>query len=176
MHFVVLQSCSTLCDPMKCSTPGFLILHYLLEFAQTQVHWAGDAIQPSHPLSPLSSSIHQSFPVSGSFPMSQLFESGGQSTGALASASVLPINIQDWFPLGLTGRGEREKEARHTESCRMTLQPWISHRHSGLQQTLVLRGRGGLGRTGWLGAGPGGAGGHSVNMGVGLDLQDCSPG
>ena len=45
----------------------------------------------------------QSFPASGSFPMSQLFASGGQSIGASASASVLPMNIQDWFPLGLTG-------------------------------------------------------------------------
>ena len=45
----------------------------------------------------------QSFPASGSFSMSQLFESGGQSIGASASASVLPMNIQDWFPLGLTG-------------------------------------------------------------------------
>ena len=45
----------------------------------------------------------QSFPASGSFPMSQLFASGGQSIGASASASVLPINIQDWFPLGWTG-------------------------------------------------------------------------
>ena len=45
----------------------------------------------------------QSFPASGSFPMSQCFTSGGQSIGVSASASVLPINIQDWFPLGLTG-------------------------------------------------------------------------
>ena len=45
----------------------------------------------------------QSFPASGSFLMSQLFTSGGQSIGASASASVLPMNIQDWFPLGLTG-------------------------------------------------------------------------
>ena len=45
----------------------------------------------------------QSFPASGSFPMSQFFESGGQSIGPLASASVLPVNIQDWFSLGLTG-------------------------------------------------------------------------
>ena len=44
----------------------------------------------------------QSFPASGSFPMSQFFTSGGQSTGTSASASVLPMNIQDWFPLGLT--------------------------------------------------------------------------
>ena len=49
------------------------------------------------------SSHHQSFPASGSFPMSQLFASGGQSIGAPASASVLPMNIQGWFPLGLTG-------------------------------------------------------------------------
>ena len=48
-------------------------------------------------------SCPQSFPASGSFPMSQLFTSGGQSIGASASTSVLPMNIQDWFPLGLTG-------------------------------------------------------------------------
>ena len=49
------------------------------------------------------SSCFQSFPASGSFQMSQLFASGGQSTGVSASASVLPMNIQDWFPLGWTG-------------------------------------------------------------------------
>ena len=49
------------------------------------------------------SSCPQSFPASGSFPMSQLFASGGQSIGASASAPVLPMNIQGWFPLGLTG-------------------------------------------------------------------------
>ena len=46
----VTKSCLTLCDPMDCSTPGFPVLHYPLEFAQTHVHWVGDAIQPSHPL------------------------------------------------------------------------------------------------------------------------------
>ena len=56
VHFVV-QSLSRvwLCDPMDCSSPGFPVLHHLLEFAQTQVHWVGDAIQPSHLLLPLSS-------------------------------------------------------------------------------------------------------------------------
>ena len=49
------------------------------------------------------SSCPQSFPASGSFPMSWLFSSGGQITGASASASVLSMNIQGWFPLGLTG-------------------------------------------------------------------------
>ena len=49
------------------------------------------------------SSCLQSFPASGSFPMSQFFTSGGQSIGVSASTSVLPVNIQDWFPLGWTG-------------------------------------------------------------------------
>ena len=56
----------------------------------------------SSSVSPFSSCL-QSFPASGSFLMSQLFTSGGQSIGASASASVLPKNIQDWFPLGFTG-------------------------------------------------------------------------
>ena len=66
------------------------------------LNWVGDAIQPSHPLSsPLF--CLQSFPASGSFQMSQFFPSGGQRIVVSASASVLPINIQDWFPLGQTG-------------------------------------------------------------------------
>ena len=56
----------------------------------------------SSSVTPFSSCL-QSFPASGSFPMSQLFVSGGQSIGVLASASVFPMRIQDWFPLGLTG-------------------------------------------------------------------------
>ena len=95
------QSCPTLWD---YSTPGFPVHQQLLELTQTHVHRVGDAIQPSHPLSViLFSSCLQSFPASGSFPMSEFFPSGGQSIGTSASASVLPMNIQDWFPLGLTG-------------------------------------------------------------------------
>ena len=98
----VVQLCLTLCDPMDCSMPGFPVLHCLLELAQTHVHWVSDAIQLSHRLlspSPPAFNLarHQSFPVS------QFFASGGQSTGVSASASVLPMNIQDWFPLGWTG-------------------------------------------------------------------------
>ena len=48
----VTKLCLTLCKPMDCGTPGFPVLHYLLEFAQTHVHWVGDAIQSSHPLPP----------------------------------------------------------------------------------------------------------------------------
>ena len=47
----IAQSCPVLCDPMDCSTPGFPVLHHLLEFAQIHVHWVSDTIQPSHPLS-----------------------------------------------------------------------------------------------------------------------------
>ena len=64
-----------------------------------------ELMMPSNHLSlwcPLSSRL-QSFPASGSFPMSWVFPSGGQSTAASDSASVLPMNIQGWFPLGLTG-------------------------------------------------------------------------
>ena len=62
--------------------------------------WCHPTISPS--VVPFSSR-HQSFPASGSFPMSQFFAWGGPSIGVSASASVLPMNIQDWFPLGLTG-------------------------------------------------------------------------
>ena len=48
----VTQSCLTLCDPVDCSTPGLPVHHQLPEFTETRVHWVGDAIQPSHPLSP----------------------------------------------------------------------------------------------------------------------------
>ena len=98
--YSISQFCPTLCNPMDCSTPGFSVLHQLLEFVQTHVHWISDAIQPSHPLLPPFPCL-QSFPASESFPMSRLFASGSQITGA--SASILPMNIQSWFPLVLTG-------------------------------------------------------------------------
>ena len=101
--FVVkLLSCIWLCDLMDCSMPGFPSLHYLPEFAQTHVHWVSDAIQPSHCLSSPSPNL-QSLPASGSFQISQLFSSGGQSIGASASTTVLPKDSQGWFPVGWIG-------------------------------------------------------------------------
>ena len=98
----VAQSCPTLCDPMNCSTSGLPVHHQLLEITQTHVYWVGDAMQPSHPLSSAfppdpNPSQHQSFP------MSQLFAWGGQSTGVSALASVLPKNTRGWSPLRWTG-------------------------------------------------------------------------
>ena len=93
----VTKSCLTLCDPKVCSTPGFPVRHYLPKFAQTHVHWVSDAIQPSHPLSPPSPPALCLFQDQGLLQWIGLFQS------IRASASVLPMNIQGWFPLGLTG-------------------------------------------------------------------------
>ena len=100
----VAQSCSTPCNHMDCSTPGFPVHHQLPELTYPK---SCPLRQWCHPTTssyviPFSSHL-QSFPASGAFPMSQFFPSGGQSIGISASASVLPMNIQDWFPLGLTG-------------------------------------------------------------------------
>ena len=85
---------------MDCSSPGFPALHYLSEFAETHVHWFGNAIQRSRSLSPPSPpALSLSQYLSQSFPVSRLVESGGQSIGASASAWVLPVNTQGWFPL-----------------------------------------------------------------------------
>ena len=98
----VTQSCLTFCDPMYSSTPGFPVHYQLLKLVQTHVYKVSDVIQPPHPLSspsPLAFSLSQPL---GSFTMSW-FLSGGQTFGASASASVLPMNIQDWCPSWLTG-------------------------------------------------------------------------
>ena len=99
----VTKSCATLWDTMDCSIPGFSVLYNLPEFAQTHVplsQWCHPTISSS--VIPFSTYL-QSCPASGSFLMSQPFTSGGQSIRASASVSVLPMNIQDWFPSGLTG-------------------------------------------------------------------------
>ena len=98
----VTQSCPTLCNHMDGSTRHFPVHHQPPELTLTPVHWVGDAKQPSHPVIPYSSHL-QSFPASGSLQMSQFFASSGQSIQVSASTSVLPMNIQDWFPLGRTG-------------------------------------------------------------------------
>ena len=83
--FVHLLRFVWICDPMDCCTPGFLVLHYLLEFAQTHVHWVGDTMQTSHPLTP---------PFPPAFNLSQrqsLFQWTGSSHQA---AKVLELQLQ----------------------------------------------------------------------------------
>ena len=95
----ITNSCLTLCDPMDCSMPGFPVLHYLLELAQTQVHWGGNVIQPSHlPLPPSSPTFNLSQHQNLFQWVGSLHQVSGQSIGAPTSASVLPMNIQGWFP------------------------------------------------------------------------------
>jgi len=97
----VAQSCLTLCDPMNHSTPGLLSITNAQSPSKPM---SIVLVMPSdHPSSVIPISCPQSFPASGSFQMSQLFTSGGQSTGVSASTSVLPMNTQDWSPLGWTG-------------------------------------------------------------------------
>ena len=104
----VTQSCPTLCDSMDCTTPGLPVYHQLLEFTQTHIHWVSDAIQPPHPLlspSPptFNLSQHQGLFKWVTQRTDWLWPSGGQSIGVSASMPVLPMNTQDWSPLGWTG-------------------------------------------------------------------------
>ena len=97
----VARSCLTLCDPvgykharLLCPPPAPGVYSNLCPLSW----WCHTNISSSV----IPFSCLQSFPVSGPFPMSQFFVSGGQSIGVSASASVLPMNIQAWFPLGWT--------------------------------------------------------------------------
>ena len=92
--------CLTFYHPLHCSMPGFPVLHHhrsLLKLMSVESGMLSNHLILCHPFS----SCPQSFPASGSFPMSWLFTSGGQRFGA--SASVLPVNIRGWFLLGLAG-------------------------------------------------------------------------
>ena len=97
----VAKSCLTLCNPMDCGTPGFPVFQDLPEFAQTQGHWVSDAIQPAHPRSPL-------LLLPSVLPSIRVFSNESalnQVTKVLElqlQLSVLPMNIQGWFPLGWT--------------------------------------------------------------------------
>ena len=103
----VAKSCPALCNHMNCTMPGFPVLHYLPELAQTHVHWVGDSIQPSPLLVIPFSSCLQSFPASGYFPVSWFFASGGQSISLSISLSreysgLISFRI-DWFDLAVQG-------------------------------------------------------------------------
>ena len=126
----VAQLCLTLCDPMDCSTPGFRVHHQLLELTQTHVHRVHPTISSS--VIPFSSHL-QSFLASESFQMSQLIATGGQSIRVSTSASVLPMNIQNWFPLGWTGWISLQSKGLSGVFSNMTVQ---KHQFFGAQLSL----------------------------------------
>jgi len=100
----VAQLCLTLCDPMNCSTSGLPVHHQLPESTKPMSCPLSRLCHPTISSSVIPfSSCPQSLPASVSFQMNQLFASGGQSIGVTASTSVLPMNTQDWSPLGWTG-------------------------------------------------------------------------
>ena len=91
----VAKSCPTLCNLMDCNMPGFPVLHHLKEFTQTH---AIESVMPNHLIL-----CHPLLPLPAVFPSTRVFSSGGQSIGVSSSAAVLPMIIQGWFPLRLTG-------------------------------------------------------------------------
>ena len=121
----VTQSCLILCDPMDCSMPDFPIHHQLPEFTQTHVPWVSN---PSISSSVIPFSCLQSFPASGSFQMSQLFVSGGQSIGSF-SFNISPANEYsglisfriDWLDL-LAVQGTLKSLLQHYSSKATILQ------------------------------------------------------
>ena len=124
----VAQLCPVLCNTVDCSMPAFPVLHYLLGFAQTRIHWidvASNHLILYHPL--LLPSVFPSIRV---FAVSQLFTSSGPSIGASASASVFSMNTQSWFPLRLTGlisllfKGLSRVFASTTDAMRTDQKTW----------------------------------------------------
>ena len=129
----VAQSCLTLCDPMDrppcpSPTPG------ACSNSCPSTRWCHPAISSS--VTPFPSCL-QSFPASGYFPMSQLFPSGGQSIGTSASSSILPKNVQSWFPLRLTGLiSLQSKELSLEESLNFHCYHQPIHPHQCFLQTI----------------------------------------
>ena len=129
----------TLCYLMDCSTSGFLVLHHLPEFAQIHVHWGGDAIHPSHPLSFTSPPAFNPSPASGYFPVSQLLASGGQSIGASTWASVPLMNIQNRFLSGLNNwlglLAVQFSSVQSLSRVQLFATPWTAARQASLSIT-----------------------------------------
>ena len=135
----VAQSCPTLCDPMSCSTPGFpvfAISRSLLKLMSIESVMQSNRLILCHPLLLLPSIL----PSIRAFPMSRFFASSGkilcikwQNIGVSASTSVLPVNTQDWSPLGWTGWISLQSKGLSRAFCNTTVQ---NHQFFGAQISL----------------------------------------
>ena len=114
----VAQSCSTLCNPMNCSTPGLPIHHQLPGFTQTHVHRVGDAIQPSHPLL-LLPLIPPSIRV---FSNESTLRMRWPKYWSFSFSVSLPMNTQDWSLLGWTGWISLQSKWLSRVFCNTTVQ------------------------------------------------------
>ena len=146
----VTELCPTLCDPMVCSTPGFLVLHYLPEFAQIHVHYVCDAIQPFHLLSPLSPPALNLSQHGCLFPMSWLFHIRWPKCWSF-SFSINPsseysglVSFQiDWFDL-LVVQGSLMSLLQHHSlkasilQCSAFILVLLSHPYMTTVQTIAL--------------------------------------
>ena len=102
-QFTQLLSCVRHWNSTDCSTLGFPVLHYFLELVETHVHQVGDATQAAHPLSSPSPPAFNLSQHRGLFQWVSSSHQVAKELGVSFSASALPMNIQDWFPLGLSG-------------------------------------------------------------------------
>ena len=145
VQFRTMKSCtrfssvtSNSLSPHGLQHAGLPVHHQLPELIQTHIHWVGDAIQPSHPLLSPSPPAFNLFQCQG-LPMSQFFTSGDQNIGASTSASVLPMNIQGWFPLGWTGWMSLQSKGLLSGFSSTTIQKhqsyvWVNVKPQNLQQ------------------------------------------
>ena len=149
VSFQFSRSVVSLCDPMNHSTPGLLVHHQLPEFTQTLVHRVSDAIHPSHPLSSPSPPAFNLSHHQGLFQWVSSSHQVAKVLGVSASASVLPMNIQDWFPLGLTGwislqsKGLSSLLQYHSSKasilqCSAFFIVWLSHPYMTSGNTMAL--------------------------------------
>ena len=131
----VAKSCPTLCDPV----PDSSVLHCPLEFAQLRFMSSESVMLSNHLiLCRHFLLLPHSFPASGSFPFSRLFASGSQSIGA--SASFLPMNIQGWFPFGLTDLRAVHGNLKSLLQYQNLKAPLLySHKGFDLMNSLIIR-------------------------------------
>ena len=123
----VTKSCPTLCNAMNHSTPGFPVLHYVLAFAQ--IHSIELVMLSNHLILCCPFLLLPSiFLASRSFPVSRLYASGGQTTGASASESVIPMNIQGWFPLEFIDWSLHPRDSQESSPIPQfkSINPWHS--------------------------------------------------
>ena len=120
----VTKQCQSLCNPMDCTTSGFPFFNYPRVCLNSCLlsQWCHSTNSSS--VTPFSSCL-PSFPASGSFPVSWLFASGGRSIRASASVSVLLMNIQDLFPLGLTGLISLLSKGLSRVFCNTNKEQWL---------------------------------------------------